>query len=781
MPKNVCVQPVASRKKVRGRRNSIDQSQSKLPRNRDLLLGWHDLLGEIRSSSRRLRSARGGAHAENEVPAPRAASPRPETAETRPRTAVEAASMELGVSPSGITEETVPNSLLLRMWNYAIDQRKDEGILPLERVPRLTVTQRDIQLPQERNPKLDEMLTAIFGAEDMDLLQLDEAQLQKLKASEALDSARAELGGSPRCLGALGVEEVETPSAHQQRLKMEELELLKEGGSFHVSLDPLVIEAHQTLSLFELQARPPLSLYTPGGAAADRLPQEIRLILSEDVDEAVEAFEALDPKLLGALRHGRRGAFDEGKASAKLALSIADLQARQDKNVVRCKKLRRGVEHTRALRSLPPDRSVNNEEGLLSARLQRRVKRLRYDHCEIQSKKQQSILPCVISHLNDHLDETNGDKSLGNTNAFLSVLSFLKPHRTVVEKQRREVHRIYLRQVEKIQHFQRLLADPNRCPERGEIYLSQCFRHVLLAGLAVDKSYFFRVLRHLEPEDFQEVFTVNFLAACCDAFAIPELASRDDPLHEILRSTVYDAVLERYSSPRAAKVVAAPTVELRRGGTGLDAPDAAGGDAEGDAGSRIPRPPLQKLELNDRFRDGHLQLPACSTQGPDGRQPALCAQQAPNSAADVGRGGAPGKSGSSLCEEDTAGGQPYGGAATLEIASKTSLLPSLGLKTAMADQKEKQIQEAKALQKSLEEISAQREAVQQELQAMKEELGQCQEQATQLQGRLTTINQEMTQKSALLKSIQAEMYKAENEYMACLEAQPSLVHVMKQK
>ncbi|CAK9045287.1 unnamed protein product [Durusdinium trenchii] len=99
----------------------------------------------------------------------------------------------------------------------------------------------------------------------------------------------------------------------------------------------------------------------------------------------------------------------------------------------------------------------------------------------------------------------------------------------------------------------------------------------------------------------------------------------------------------------------------------------------------------------------------------------------------------------------------------------------------MADQKEKQIQEAKALQKSLEEISAQREAVQQELQAMKEELGQCQEQATQLQGRLTTINQEMTQKSALLKSIQAEMYKAENEYMACLEAQPSLVHVMKQK
>ena len=34
------------------------------------------------------------------------------------------------------------------------------------------------------------------------------------------------------------------------------------------------------------------------------------------------------------------------------------------------------------------------------------------------------------------------------------------------------------RQVEKIQHFTHLLADPNREAERGEVYLSQCFRHV---------------------------------------------------------------------------------------------------------------------------------------------------------------------------------------------------------------------------------------------------------------------------------------------------------------
>lgn len=35
--------------------------RSNLPRNRDVLVGWQDLLNEIASSSRRLRAARGGA------------------------------------------------------------------------------------------------------------------------------------------------------------------------------------------------------------------------------------------------------------------------------------------------------------------------------------------------------------------------------------------------------------------------------------------------------------------------------------------------------------------------------------------------------------------------------------------------------------------------------------------------------------------------------------------------------------------------------------------------
>ncbi|CAJ1397718.1 unnamed protein product [Effrenium voratum] len=223
--------------------------------------------------------------------------------------------------------------------------------------------------------------------------------------------------------------------------------------------------------------------------------RSVQLLLSMDAEEAVESLQSMDVKMLGALRRGRRGGFDEGKATAKLALSIADLQARQDKNVVRCKKLRKGVEHSRALRELPPAHPRNEKaaqvhmkdevvssftavvakcetraqrfhenfvrrQGNLSDRLQRRVKRIQYDHEEIQNMKQQSILPSVTSNA-----------------SHLSVLQYLKPHRSNVERKRQEAHSIYMRQVEKIQQHQRLLADPNREPERGEIYLSQCFRH----------------------------------------------------------------------------------------------------------------------------------------------------------------------------------------------------------------------------------------------------------------------------------------------------------------
>ena len=54
----------------------------------------------------------------------------------------------------------------------------------------------------------------------------------------------------------------------------------------------------------------------------------------------------------------------------------------------------------------------------------------RWTQGEIQSEKQQSILPCVISD---------------NAAAFLSVLHFLKPHRVTVERKRQDAHSIYMR------------------------------------------------------------------------------------------------------------------------------------------------------------------------------------------------------------------------------------------------------------------------------------------------------------------------------------------------
>lgn len=152
----------------------------------------------------------------------------------------------------------------------------------------------------------------------------------------------------------------------------------------------------------------------------------------------------------------------------------------------------------------------------LSEMLRRRVKRIQLDHVEIHDQKERSILPSVVVGRNADYQMTEKIKAQS-----ISVLQYLKPHRCVVERQRKARHAVYLRQVERFeQHFRRL-ADPNRDAERGEIFVSQCFRHVLSAGLTVDKTYFFRVLLQMDPEDFQKAPTVNAVAACCDAFEIP--------------------------------------------------------------------------------------------------------------------------------------------------------------------------------------------------------------------------------------------------------------------
>eukprot|EP00435_Cladocopium_sp_Y103_P065890 s48_g28.t1 len=157
-------------------------------------------------------------------------------------------------------------------------------------------------------------------------------------------------------------------------------------------------------------------------------------------------------------------------------------------------------------------------QGHLSERLSRRVKRIQNDHCEIQSKKQQSILPCVVSE---------------NACAFLSVLHFLKPHRVHVERKRQDAHSIYMRIGSSTGHWAVVAGSDAIGPVKGSVsesVLPPCACSGFGGGQVLLLS------RNLQREDFQKVFTVNFLAACCDAFSIPVrdyidyLKSHDLPL-----------------------------------------------------------------------------------------------------------------------------------------------------------------------------------------------------------------------------------------------------------
>ncbi len=62
--------------------NKFLKLRSNLPRNRDVLVGWQDLLNEIASSSRRLRAARGGAQ---DAAGPTTVTGRSRSPESRPR------------------------------------------------------------------------------------------------------------------------------------------------------------------------------------------------------------------------------------------------------------------------------------------------------------------------------------------------------------------------------------------------------------------------------------------------------------------------------------------------------------------------------------------------------------------------------------------------------------------------------------------------------------------------------------------------------------------------
>lgn len=520
------------------------QLRGPLPDQKALAAGWSDLLGEIAASSRRMRAARGGKISETvdalglmkDVPGVRIEeiSDKEEPINAAPEDTNDRSSklqfndnvetIYRGDQPSDqaailgvsyqVDEKQVPDSILECFWKLAVDPRHPGKVKPLEKVPRLTVTTREVrQLPavhdfsywqeankknreqrkhrreSERNPTLEDMLFTMFGDPQVNDISVAEARLRYQGAVEMKRAAQEQLS-SPELMNQV--------SSLQKASLQEELELLNE--------------------------------------VEELLASEVTLV------ESIAAGQLVD-LAVGSLHRGRRGGFDEGRVAVKASATGMELQGLQRKDV-RSARLLKGLEAARAAPSLDEEEAKSKfnevlkatksvqEKGelrvkrmhdnflrrraLLSERLQRWVKRIQIDHTEIHDSKVRSILPSVVR---DH-NKTDTPRSGNKERQYISALNYLKPHRSFVEKGRKGRDAIYRRQVELFEHYLRQLADPNRQPERGEVYLSQCFRHVLAAGLAVDRTFFFRVLRNLESFDFEDVSTVNLIAACCNAFSI---------------------------------------------------------------------------------------------------------------------------------------------------------------------------------------------------------------------------------------------------------------------
>jgi hypothetical protein len=430
-----------------------------------------------------------------------------------------------------IDMDKVPDSVLAMMWRRSVDPKHcTEAVTPLEKVPRLTVTKREVQqLPavndiqhwqqvnkrrkeqrkareeSEVYPSLNEMLRTIFGVQAPPKLRVakdarpnKKAQIEPAEVAES--EAQSATSASPTDPG----HSHEAHASENPELQQGQRGVMQEAKEVHRKVQEEMIK-----EAFPIDAK---------GKDGKNTQQ-----------------------FVGVIGKGRRNGFDEGQPWTRAGWTpLAELQERKAQSQKMASPLQqcletvrvataKGVDEDVELRTLNRiaavatqvqekcDRKVSRmqvnflkKQGQLSSRLQRRVKRLQMDFEEIHDMKVVSILPSVVTREGKQDATARGE----------TVLSYLKRHRHVAEKQRQSRHAIYLQQVERFQGYLRLLADPNRSPDRGEIYLSECFRHVLAAGLIVDDAYFFRVLDYLGPEDFEKVATVNLLAACCHSFEV---------------------------------------------------------------------------------------------------------------------------------------------------------------------------------------------------------------------------------------------------------------------
>lgn len=423
-----------------------------------------------------------------------------------------------------IDEAKVPDSVLSAMWNRAVDPKHcTDEFEALAKVPRMTVTHREV----EQLPPVND--------------------IQHWRAVKTNRRARRKARAESECFPPL--------NQMMRTIFGEEVPAKRRVHGLYA----------QMKEFYEHQQRPSVSStsgWTPQKTmlSQDAASQEELEEEAQETLKAAAATEAEEDALipnkkpyLGVRRKGRRGAFDEGQPWQRGNAPLAEIEEQREQqrlrnSRVRCQletsqQARYDDEHTTKLNDV--SQKVNEQcqrkvlrmhaqfvrkQGQLSARLTRRVQRLQMDYQETQDTKVGSILPSVVAWegAKSGRGETRSSPSEapvkdGNAAGGVrgdTVFEYLQHHRHRAEQERQSHHSIYLQQVERFQGYLKLLADPNRIPDRGELYLSDAFRHVLAAGLIIDNAYFIRALRYLEAEDFEKTATVNLLAACCVSFSI---------------------------------------------------------------------------------------------------------------------------------------------------------------------------------------------------------------------------------------------------------------------
>mmetsp|Transcript_32070 Transcript_32070/g.70145 ORF Transcript_32070/g.70145 Transcript_32070/m.70145 type:complete len:854 (-) Transcript_32070:48-2609(-) len=478
-----------------------------------------------------------------------------------------------------VDEEKVPDSVLDILWRRAAEPKVvQEELQPLDKVPRLTVTTREVQnLPvvhdiqywrqekkrrkeqrkakaeAERFPDLDEMLQTIFGKHEPPKMreQLLNEMLDMIVEEEELLASEAQI------LEPIS-DETAVRSAVRSQLLAEAFPVPKEYVVENSALGtaiPTLMSKGLPYSNNKSLTNKEVTVAEWGSKvvgvdqgdgwlrAGDRFIPII--VMGKRVLMEVPGSSPSSP--IGVRQKGRRGAFDEGQPGNRAVAALAGPGEQRANSKKRASKLLRLLEAAKAAEN-PLDERIEHmkellaasqrvtqtcqrkvtrmhaqflrKKGLLNLRLQRRVERLRIDFEEIHDLKVGSILPSVVTRggADSHTKATGRPSSSRGSPD--NVLQYLAGHRKLTERARLGHHSAYLSQVERFEGCLQRLADPNRAPDRGEIYLGECFRHVLAAGLIVDNVYFFRVLMRLEAEDYERVPTVNLIAACCEAFDV---------------------------------------------------------------------------------------------------------------------------------------------------------------------------------------------------------------------------------------------------------------------